>query len=115
MWRGLLFLAGLYWASGLIINWFNLPLPASIAGLLIALVMLMAMGHIPDWLLKASNWLLPFMPLFLISPSVGVVNHWQLLADDGMAIGIALLVSLVLTTLLIPFLFRFFLRIFKAS
>ena len=59
-------LAALWWASDLVMRWLHLPVPGSVAGLGI-LVLLLRTGLLPlAWVKEGADWLLAEMLLFFI-------------------------------------------------
>ena len=74
---------------------FNLPLPASIIGMLLLLAFLLIRGKTPTSLTQISNALSPLLPLFIIPVSVGIVTQKALLAEHGIALVIILAISLI--------------------
>lgn len=89
----------------------HLPIPASVAGLILLLVYLMVRGSLSESLAKAAIRLLPLLPLFLLPASVGVVEHSELVRQEWLPILLALTLSLVASFLATPILFRFFVRL----
>lgn len=83
---------------GTVLNHLFLPiLPGPIIGLLLLLVYLLIRGHVSEPLLAASGGILPYLPLLLIPPSVGVMVLADVLLGHFWAIVGALLLSLMLS------------------
>lgn len=74
---------------------FDLPLPASILGMLLLLIVLLIRKKVPDSLLRISQVLSPLLPLFIIPVSVGIVTQKSLLTEHGLMLTAILIVSLV--------------------
>lgn len=113
MLAGLLYLIGFQLLGHLLGALLGLPIPAAVLGLVLLLIYLLVRGQVPPVLADTGAVLLPLLPLFLIPPSVGIIEYGELLRRDGVAIALALLVSLLLTFLLVPYLFQFFIRLFR--
>ena len=73
----------------------SLPIPASIAGMLLLLTFLLLRGSVPQSLRQTTQFLAPWLPMFLVPVSVGIVMHKQLLADHGLMLLMILTVSLI--------------------
>jgi len=101
-------LAALWWASDEAMRAMGLPIPGSVAGLGI-LVLLLRKGWLPlAWVAEGAGWLLAEMLLFFIPAVVAVVQYpavilrsgWQLLlvillGTVGVMVGTALVVERV--------------------
>ncbi|MDF1763173.1 MAG: CidA/LrgA family protein [Oleibacter sp.] len=73
----------------------NLPVPASITGMVLLLIFLLLYRRIPNSLTQITRVLSPLLPLFIIPISVGIVTQKQLLSEHGVALLIILAVSLI--------------------
>jgi holin-like protein len=78
-----------------IANLFNWPIPGSVMGMLLLFVYLIIRSGIPKSIKHSSETLLPYLPLFIVPASVGIVSHLYLLKQDGLLILLAMVVSLV--------------------
>ena len=101
-------LAALWWASDVVMRALGLPVPGSVAGLAV-LVLLLRTGWLPlAWVSEGAGWLLAEMLLFFIPAVVAVVQYpavilregWQLLmvillGTVGVMVGTALVVERV--------------------
>ena len=101
-------LAALWWVSDRAMQYLHLPVPGSVAGLGI-LVLLLRTGLLPlAWVKEGADWLLAEMLLFFIPAVVAVVQYpavilrsgWQLLVvillgTVGVMVGTALVVERV--------------------
>lgn len=101
-------LAGLWWLADGAMHALGLPIPGSVAGLAV-LVLLLRRGWLPlAWVAEGAGWLLAEMLLFFIPAVVAVVQYpavilrsgWQLLlvillGTVGVMVGTALVVERV--------------------
>lgn len=71
------------------------PVPGSVMGMLLLFVTLVVRGGISPDLKKSSNSILPYLPLFIVPASVGIVNLMGLLEREGIAILVAMVGSLL--------------------
>ena len=73
----------------------QLPIPASIAGMLLLLVFLLLRRSVPAPLETTTRFLAPWLPMFLVPVSVGIIAHQTLLEQQGLRLLVILTVSLV--------------------
>ena len=73
----------------------DLPVPASITGMLLLLLFLVARGRVPESLSRVTTVLSPLLPLFIIPVSAGIITQEALLAEHGIALVVILVSSLV--------------------
>lgn len=92
---GLLILLSFLLFGNLIQSGLALPVPGSIIGMLLLLVLLVLRGKTPTSLQNISKTLSPLLPLFIIPVSVGIVTQKELLAENGMALLVIMAVSLI--------------------
>lgn len=71
------------------------PVPGSVLGMLLLFVVLVIKGGISEPLKQSSNGLLPYLPLFIVPASVGIVNYMDILQQDGLVMALAMFVSLL--------------------
>lgn len=93
--HGLLILLVFLLAGTWLQNFLGLPIPAAITGMLLLLVFLIFRGSIPESLQAITRTLSPWLPMFLVPVSVGIVTHKQLLLDHGPLLLLILTVSLI--------------------
>ena len=93
----------------------NLPIPAPVAGLVLLLAYLLATGSISEDLAEATGKLLPFLPLFLIPASAGVIQYGDILAREWLPMSLAVVISSVAAFIATPFIFRFYQRLLRKS
>jgi len=72
------------------------PVPGSVLGMLLLFLTLVIRGGVSDSVKQSSQQLLPYLPLFIVPASVGIVNYMDLIQAEGHIILSAMLVSLVL-------------------
>ena len=92
---GLLILLIFLLLGGVTQQFFDLPVPASIIGMLLLLVALIVRGSASDSLKKITSVLSPLLPLFLIPVSVGVVTEKHALQEHGLALLAILAISII--------------------
>jgi len=107
MLKGFLMLIGFQLAGEAISIAGQLPVPGPVIGMILLFLTLLISG-IPDHLAKTSASLLPYLPLFLIPASVGVMKFTRLLENEFWAILLALVISLTLSFLLTPLIMKGF-------
>lgn len=71
----------------------GIPVPGAVAGLLLLLAGLMALGRVPEGLGRVADLLLRHLNLFFVPAGVGLMAHLALLARDGAAIAVAVVLS----------------------
>ncbi|MTH46717.1 CidA/LrgA family protein [Intestinirhabdus alba] len=87
----------IYLLASAAVNYFSLPLPANIVGMLLMFILVLS-GIVPVRLVKrGSAFLLSEMLLFFIPAVVAIVNYFDVLAEDGGRI----LAVIALSTLLV--------------
>ena len=93
--HGLLILLVFLLAGTWLQTFLNLPIPASITGMLLLLVFLIFNRRTPEPLQQITRTLSPWLPMFLVPVSVGIITHKQLLASHGPLLLLILTVSLI--------------------
>lgn len=73
-----------------------LPIPASIYGMLLLFLALCTGLLKEEKIADLSRWMISFMPVLLIAPAVGILEHWGVIAPR---IGQILVITLVSTFL----------------
>ena len=71
------------------------PVPGSVVGMILLFITLLIKGGISTDLKASSNGILPYLPLFIVPASVGIVNFMGILQQQGFALLTAILVSLL--------------------
>jgi len=75
----------------------DLPIPGPVLGMAALFAILVARDALPDGLGETADGLLAHFALFFIPAGVGVVLHLDLLASEGLALGVALITSTALS------------------
>lgn len=81
-------------AGDFVAHLFSLPVPGSVLGMMLLFITLLVRGGVTPELKNSSNGLLPYLPLFIVPASVGIVNFAGLLEQEGVALMSAILISL---------------------
>ncbi|GAA6134626.1 CidA/LrgA family protein [Oceaniserpentilla sp. 4NH20-0058] len=71
------------------------PVPGSVLGMLLLFMTLVIRGGVSDSVKQSSQSLLPYLPLFIVPASVGIVNYMDLIKMEGHIILLAMIVSLL--------------------
>lgn len=74
-----------------LIGW---PVPGSVIGMMMLFSALVIRGRVSPTLKETSQSLLPYLPLFIVPASVGIVNYGELIKQEGLIIVAAMLISL---------------------
>ncbi|WP_347860894.1 CidA/LrgA family protein [Salimicrobium sp. PL1-032A] len=76
-------LYGFYYIGTLIQGWLGLPVPGSILGLVLLLVLLLT-GILPvEWIDHGAGFMLAYLPLFFVPVTVGIIEYPILLSKTG--------------------------------
>ncbi len=107
MLSGLIILCGFYLLGEFVATLFQWPIPGSILGMLLLFVALVGWGLFAKTRLisaepttqagalhQTAKQLLPYLPLFIVPASVGILNYGELLQREGIALLCILVVSL---------------------
>lgn len=86
-----------YYAGVFIVEITNLPLPASIIGLLLLFICLQLKWIKVEYIKEGAGFLIGFMTLFFIPPMMGIINYPQLFSTAGWL----LMASVVISTLFV--------------
>lgn len=81
----------------LLVYWGDIPVPGAVVGMLLLLIVLIIRGKVSSGLREAGESLLRYLPLMLVPSGVGLMVHLQLIAQDWLAILLALFISTVIT------------------
>ncbi len=95
MLNGFIILLIFFLLGEFIANLFAWPIPGSVMGMLLLFIFLSVRSGIPKSIKHSSETLLPYLPLFIVPASVGIVGHLYLLKQDGLLIVLAMVVSLL--------------------
>jgi len=74
-----------------------LPIPGPVLGMVMLFVTLLIRGQIPKSLNNASNALLSHLSLLFVPAGVGMMVHFDRIADEWLPITLALFLSTVIT------------------
>lgn len=74
-----------------------LPIPASIYGMILLFLALKTKVIKPDQIRETSQFLVGIMGVLFVCPAVGLLNCWELLESNWLAILVIVVVSLLLT------------------
>jgi holin-like protein len=75
----------------------GMPIPGPVAGMVILFAGLAAKGAIPDDLQSVGNALLANLSLLFVPAGTGIMVHFALLKEDGLAVSAALVGSTLIT------------------
>lgn len=81
--------------GGIIVEFLHLPLPGSIIGLIILLLLLHMKIVKKEYVADGADFLLPILTLLFIPATVGVVNYPELLSW----LGVSLLIITIISTI----------------
>lgn len=84
-------------AGELVVGALALPVPGPVLGMLFLFIILMIRGEVPAQLEQTTNGLLRSMSLLFVPAGTGVILHFQLLGEELLPLGIALIVSTLAT------------------
>lgn len=88
---------GLIWLiADRLVDYFHLPLPANLTGMLLLLALVFSKIVNVEWLRRGAAWLLAEMLLFFVPAVVAVVNYQPLVREQGGRIILVLVLSTVL-------------------
>ena len=97
-------------AGEAVVQWFSLPVPGPVLGLLLLFALLLVRRRIDDGLRQTANTLLQHLSLFFVPAGVGVMVHLARVADEWLALGVALVASTLLSMAATALTLQFFLR-----
>ncbi len=110
MLHGLIVLFSFLLAGEFVAHLFALPVPGSVLGMLLLFTVLVVRGKVSDQLKHSSDGLLPYLPLFIVPASVGIVNYMGLLQQEGWKIALAIIISLMVGLPACGLLAQFFIK-----
>jgi len=100
MLKGLTWLLALQLTGNLLSTLLLPMLPGAVIGMLLLFCLLVVRGRVGGALDQAASGLLAYLPLLLVVPAAGIMLAEDVLREDGLAIGVALVLSLLVC---IPF------------
>jgi len=92
------------------VQWFALPVPGPVIGLILLFAGLLWRGRLDDGLRHTANTLLQHLSLFFVPAGVGVMVHAARVADEWLALCAALVGSTLLSMAATALTLQFFLR-----
>lgn len=94
----------------ILVQWFTLPVPGPVLGLLLLFAGLVLRGHLPDDLRNTANSLLQHLSLLFVPAGAGVMIHAGRVADEWLPLLAALIGSTLLSMAATALTLKFFLR-----
>lgn len=88
---------------------FELPIPGPVIGMALLFATLVIRGAVPPDLRATGNTLLQHLSLLFVPAGVGVMLHFQRIANEWLPIVVALVLSTLLTIIVTAFVLRMFL------
>ena len=76
---------------------FHWPVPGPVLGMVILFCGLLVRGHVPEEMSAVTGGLLQNLSLLFVPAGVGVMLHAQLLAENWVALSLALVLSAAIT------------------
>ena len=93
----IIFVYGFFFIGDWLHIFFNLPLPGSIIGLLLLLTALLLKVFPLSWIESGTNFLLSYLPLFLIPATVGAIKYGHVFAGKGSLLILIVIISTLIT------------------
>jgi holin-like protein len=81
----------------LLVRYFGVPVPGPVVGMVLLFVVLLIWRGPIQSLDTASSSLLSHLSLLFVPAGVGIILHFDRIANEWLAIGVALLASTILT------------------
>ena len=76
-------------------SWIAVPVPSSIIGMVLLLILITLKNKIPTSIEIAANKLAPLLPLFIIPISAGLITQADIVEQYGLKLLLILTVSLI--------------------
>ena len=76
-------------------SWIAIPVPSSIIGMVLLLIIIISRNKIPKSIEIASNSLSPLLPLFIIPISAGLLTQIDIIEQHGLKLLLILTISLI--------------------
>lgn len=93
-----------------VVQWFGLPVPGPVLGMVFLFATLVVRGGAPQYLKDTSSTLLQHLSLLFVPAGAGVMVHFARLEGEWLPIVASLLVSTLLTIAVTALVLRIFLR-----
>ena len=81
----------------ILVRYFALSIPGPVLGMVLLFVTLLIRNRVDDILEKTAAGLLGHLSLLFIPAGVGIMVHFDRIADEWIAIGVALILSTIIT------------------
>ena len=109
--NGLLVLIGFQLAGEWLTGLFSIKIPGAVIGMLLLLFFLLATKKKHAQITQASNAILPYLPLFIIPTSVGIMQHWELIQLQWWGLSLSIIGSLVIGFIITPWVMQLLITI----
>ncbi|CCK77825.1 LrgA family protein [Oleispira antarctica RB-8] len=76
-------------------SWIAIPVPSSIIGMILLLILIILRNKIPKSIELAANALAPLLPLFIIPISAGLITQSAIIEQHGLKLLVILTLSLI--------------------
>ena len=86
----------------------GLPVPGPVLGMVLLFLTLLGRGALPESLRSTAQTLLSHLSLLFIPAGVGIIQHGARLAEEWLAVAVALLLSTLLTVAVTALVMRAF-------
>lgn len=90
-------LYGLFYTGSFLNDFLHIPLPGSIIGLLLLLILLFLKIIPLHWIQDGANLLITFLPLLLVPATVSVMNEPSLFSGKGVILFGIIIISTIVT------------------
>jgi holin-like protein len=90
------------WIANWATDFFALPVPGAIMGLLLLALFCGIRGRSFAALDRSSQFLTLLLPLLIMPSSIGIMDHWHLIKEEWLAITVAIVASVLLTLITTP-------------
>lgn len=87
-------------------SWIAIPVPSSIIGMVLLLILIVVRKKIPKSIELAANSLSPLLPLFIIPISAGLLTQSAIIEQYGLKLLLIMTVSLIPGILVTAFVLR---------
>ncbi|WP_315905981.1 CidA/LrgA family protein [Priestia koreensis] len=92
----IILLTGIFMVGQELVRWLHLPVPGSVVGLFLLLILLQTKVIKLKWIEKGGNLLVAELLLFFIPATVGLMNYTDVLKNYGWQILLIILISTAL-------------------
>lgn len=81
-----------YFASG----FSHIPVPSNVIGLVLLFVLLLIGAVKLKWVEEAADFILKYLALFFVVPTVGIMVHFDVLSKEAVKIFVPLILSIII-------------------